>query len=176
MSAHRAFATPVTIAAAVLSLAVARPQQSGSQWAAAPAPESVQAFVKAALTDRLQANDIPDSKLLDRSKPIGISTALPQAHMTLTSAALPSVRGYELFLLSPADAQAAANRDAKTIAFISVDQPAIDAASATLQIGVDIVLPDKSGQWKACCCTGKAEFRRTPDGWAFVKWSGIVCA
>jgi hypothetical protein len=175
MNRYRAFVTLVGVAAAVASIAAAPARQSGSQWAPATAPEPIQAFVKAALADRFRAKDIPDLQMLDASQPIGIRTVMPQARLTLTDA-VPAVDGYRFFLLSPADAQAAADKDAKPIAFVTVDQPAITGDSATISIGVDMALPAGSRLVKLCCCTGSAEFRRGPAGWTFVKWSTMVCS
>jgi len=163
------------LVAAVVSI-TADSRQTHAQGAVVVAPDSVQEFVKAALADRLRANDIPDLKVLDSSRPIGIRDVMPEAGERLESAAVPAVGSYRFFLLSPADAQAAADRDSTPVAFLTVDRPIISGDSATIVIGVDLTLPRTSHQVKLCCCTGSAEFQRTDRGWTFVKWSGMVCS
>jgi hypothetical protein len=162
----------VAAAATILSIGAARP----SQQASAAAPDGVQAFVKAALTDRFQANDIPDFKILGTSYRIAIRSTMPEAAMTLTDAALPAVNGYQFFLLSPADAQTAADRRHESVSFITVDRPRIEGDRASIWLGVDVAEPADSNMIWLCCCRGEAEFRRTSRGWSFVKWGTTRCS
>ena len=136
----------------------------------------VQQFVRAALTDRLRANDVPDLNLLQSSRRIGVRDVMPKAHLLLQESALPELDPYQLFLLSPADAQAMADRRAATIPFITIDQPSIDGDRATISLGVDIATPSNPRVIKLCCCTGQAEFHRSGGGWTFVKWLTTVCS
>ena len=111
----------VVLAATIVALASVCIAQERT-WLPPP-PAEVQAFVRAALTDRFRANDIPDLKLLDATRPIGVRTVMPQARLMLIEQALPVMDGYEFFLISAADAQAAADREGKPVAFVTVDQP-----------------------------------------------------
>ena len=138
------------------------------------ASDEVQAFVRAALADRLRANDIPDGNLL-QSRRVGVRSVMPQAHLALNETALPQVT-YELFLQSPAEAQAEADRRNTPVAFLIVDSPAINGDTATLTLGVDMATPRSSHLVKLCCCAGTAEYQRSGSTWVFVKWSSIVCS
>ena len=169
--------TPAILLALCLSVPMAAGglAQTPPHPAAPFAPDELQTFVRAALADRLQANDLPDKNLLHAPR-IGVRDMMPQAHLTLREAALPAVDGYDLFLLSPSDAQAEADRRKTSVAFITVDEPVIAGDTATIWLGVDIAVPSQSGLVKLCCCSGKAEFRRAGNSWTFVKWSGVVCS
>ena len=159
---------------AALLVASASLAQAPSRASLPLAPDDVQAFVRAALADRLRGNDIPDGNLL-QSRRIGVRDVMPQAHLALKEMALPQVT-YELFLQSPADAQAEADRRNAPVAYLIVDDPIITGDAATLWLGVDTAIPRASGLLKLCCCTGKAEYRRVDDSWVFVKWSSMVCS
>jgi hypothetical protein len=167
-------------AASVLAMAGVGAQTAGQTWSRpADYPQAsadIQAFVRDALTDRLRANDVPDMGMLHWSQPIGVRAVMPQAQLTLSESALPKVDKYEFVLLSPADAQARADRANEAFPFLVVDQPVIGATTATLWLGVDIALPRAQHAVKQCCCAGRAEFRRTSGGWTFAKWLQQVCS
>ena len=169
-------ATAVFVAAFAITAAAPAARAGREQTWTQPASDEIQALVRAALEDRLRANDIPDLNLLQGSRRIGVRGVMPRAQRSLSDSALPRLDGYELFLLSPADAQGAADRRNETIEFITVDDPAVGPERATIWIGVDTAVPAKSGLIKLCCCTGQAEFRRNGDGWTFVKWVSMVCS
>jgi hypothetical protein len=164
--------------AAAFLIAVSAPAAPASQevtWPQPAAPE-IQAFVRSALDDRLRANDIPDLKLLQGSRHISVRNVMPRAQRSLSESALPQIEGYDVVLVSPAEAQATADRRNETVEFITVDDAIVGPSTATIEIGVDRAVPRTSGLIKLCCCTGQAEFRRSAGGWAFVKWASIVCS
>jgi len=156
--------------------APAGPAQAPDSGAMRVAPDEVQAFVRAALENRLRANDVPDLNLAAGSHRLAVRDSMPRAHLILKEAALPEVEGYQLYLLSAAEAQAEADRHNASVLFIAVDEPSINGDSATIWLGVDTAVPSQSGLIKLCCCTGKAEFRRSASSWHFVKWSTMVCS
>jgi quercetin dioxygenase-like cupin family protein len=140
------------------------------------AAPDVQQFVRMALMDRVRANDVPDLNLLHASHRIAVRDVMPTAHLALNESALPQLDPYHFFLLSPADAQAVADRRKQTMPFLTVDQPSIDGDTATVWLGVDIAAPADPNMIRLCCCTGRAEFRRSGGGWAFVKWLVTICS
>jgi hypothetical protein len=174
MDVHRTLLSALVIASAVVSDGAFAPSAL-RQWSST-APEPVQSFVRASLADRFRAGDIPDLKILDASRRIGVRSVMPEAHQTLTDAALPVVEGYQFFLLSPDDAQATADREKKNVTFVTVDLPEPDSDPATIVIGVGMIVPRHSGVITLCCCAGKAEFRRAHDAWTFAKWSYVRCS
>jgi hypothetical protein len=138
-------------------------QSPGPQQAVPPAPADVQAFVREALHERLDANQVPDVDVSAASTRVAIREEMPAAHMKLTSDALPHRDGVVFYLLSTAAAQAQADRTRIDVFFLIVDSPHIDGGTASLQIGSDIVIHhDPSRQIiKMCCCEDRAKFRRS---------------
>ena len=149
---------------------------AGAQPTPTPeAPQQIQILVKQALEDRLAANNIPDLNLARSQARIAIRQDMPRSDMSLTSEALPHVEGYEFYLSSAANLQADADRTARDIFFITVDQPSIENDTATISIGTDIVFPQAPTRFKLCCCVGTGQFHK--DGvWTFVKWARLICS
>ncbi|HEX5214588.1 MAG TPA: hypothetical protein VFV98_03955 [Vicinamibacterales bacterium] len=153
----------------VVALSLIRPQAN-----VAPSAD-IESLIKQALEDRLAANDIPDGILVGRTKRIPILETMPRTGTRLTSRALPQREGAEFYLLSSKDAQAEADRTARDVPYIFVDQPSIDGEIGSLAIGVDFVMPRDKKVAKSCCCTGVGQFKRVAGTWTFLKWVRMIC-
>jgi hypothetical protein len=140
------------------------------------APEEVERLVRQALEDRIAAQDIPDGNLLRNATKTAIREEMPRSGLKLSRGAVPQLQGFEFYLISEATAQGEADKTRRPVYFITVDVPSIAGETATISIGVDLVLPRDSADVKLCCCTGSAEFRRLENRWKFVKWASTVCS
>ena len=153
-----------------------------AQDTAAPSPANrtagieIQAFVRQALEDRLEAGNLPDGNLLRNSTRVALREEMPAAGMKLGSEALPRRKEYEFYLISTAAAQSEADKIGKPVYFIIVDQASVGEDTATALLGVDLVLPRDSTMTKLCCCRGVAQFRRIAGRWTFVTWANRVCS
>ncbi|MEZ5288407.1 MAG: hypothetical protein R2712_27095 [Vicinamibacterales bacterium] len=146
-------------------------RSSGLSHPAAPA--AVQRFVRAALSDRIAANDFPDHSLLRSEDPIIIRSEMPAARAALTQAALPTGRRFAL--MSVEDLQVYADRVRRPVYFIAVDTPEIDGDRGQVWLGVEVVAP-RPGWVSLCCCRGGARFERSgADTWQFVDWYLLEC-
>lgn len=142
-----------------------------------PAPDNIQAFVRAALEDRLAARSLPDLGLLGQDKRIAIRADMRVAGSRLDDRALPQVPGYEFYMISTAAVTAQAARTKTEIAFVTVDRPEIrDNGEATIWLGVDTADPPDPRSVKLCCCDGEARFRRVDGRWTFVEWGVTRCS
>jgi hypothetical protein len=95
----------------------------------------------------------------------------------MTGVAVPKLPNTTFELLSFREAETIAKHTGREVAFIRVDAPRIEGASAAIVLGVDIASPPDTDMVKMCCCTGRAELRRAAgDRWVFVKWSQTTCS
>jgi hypothetical protein len=161
----------VLVAAAVLSIVHAHTaavqENSPPSQAHAATPET-NALIRQVLADRIPAKDIPDYGLLRGAKRIAVRSDLVRVY--LGQDALPVLEGYELRLISTADAQAEADRTQALVHFIAIDNLQIAGDTAGLWIGVDFTMPSDSKGVKMCCCSRSLEYRRVDDRWVFVRW------
>ena len=148
---------------------------SAQATAVSPATEDVESLVRQALEDRFRARNIPDIGLLGNSTKIAVRQEMPSAGARLSDKALPQVEGLQFFLITEADAQAAADRTGGPVHFVTVDRPSITDASASLAMGVDVVFARKPDVIKLCCCSGEGTFRLVNGRWSFAAWAKIVC-
>jgi len=128
----------------------------------------VNAVIRQMLADRIPAKDIPDYGLLRGAKRIAVRSDLVGFH--LGQDALPVLEGYELRLISTADAQAEADRTQVLVHFLAIDNLQIAGDTAGLWIGVDFTMPSDHKGVKMCCCSRSLEYRRVDDRWVFVRW------
>jgi len=147
-----------------------------AQSSARLATADIELLVKQALENRFDARDLPDRNLLGTLTRIAVREEMPGARLRLGSGALPQREGYEFYIVSEAWAQAEANRTGQAVPFIAVDQPVITGDIATISLGVDLAVRQIPNRVKLCCCTGRGRFSRVNGQWAFVAWSGIICA
>jgi hypothetical protein len=141
------------------------------------APDDIQAFVRAALEDRLAARSLPDLGLLGQDKRIAIREEMRVAASRLDDRALPHLAGYEFYMISTAAATTQAARTKNSIAFVTVDRPDIrNNDEATVWLGVDTADPPDPRSVKLCCCDGQARFRRVDGRWTFVEWGVTRCS
>jgi len=140
------------------------------------ASQGVNIFVKQALEDLLERRALPDGNLLLNSTRIAVRSDLPRSAMRLGSEALPERPGLNFYLLSPAAAQLEANRSKQSVYLITVDSPKLVQDSATLSVGIDLVVPSDPKVAVMCCCTGHGEFRRVDGRWRFTQWLSMICA
>jgi len=145
-------------------------QDPPSAGTAATASPEIETFVREALRDRLAAADIPDMRLIRRSdgKPILVRADLPASRIQITSRALPSVADTELVLITLAEAQRVVTRTGQPLHLLAVDHVSIRESTATVWLGVDLLVP--TGSVKMCCCEREAHFRKQDGGWTFERW------
>jgi hypothetical protein len=141
------------------------------------APPDVQAFVREALQDRLNADAIPDFHLLAHSPRVALRAEMPVTGLRLTEVALPRHERVDFYLLSTAVAQAQADRAGQDVFFVIVDLPEIHGETASLKMGSDVVIHrDPSRQMiKMCCCDGIAVFDKVDGKWVFARWERMIC-
>lgn len=96
--------------------------------------------------------------------------------MRLGIEALPERPGLSFHLQSRSDAQAAATRSKQAVHLITVYDPVVIQGSATLSVGLELVVPSDPKVVVMCCCTGHGEFTRVDGRWRFSKWLGMICA
>ena len=152
------------IAAAALSIAHAH---TAAVQENSPPPE-INTLIHQVLADRIPANDIPDYGLLRGAKRIAVRSDL--VRFRLGHAALPVLEGYELRLISTADAQAEADRTQALVHFIAIDNLQVAGDTASLWLGVDFTMPSDRKGVKTCCCSRALEYRRVDSRWVFVRW------
>jgi len=162
--------------AAAVALAVASLGSASRPQALRPLGPDLAALVHDAIADRFSAGDIPDLNLIEDRKHVLVLNEMRTARLRLTPDALPQSEKTTFDLISLEEAETQASRSQRALAYIAVDEPQIDGAVATLSIGVDIATPRLAGMVKLCCCSGRGEFRRTPDGWIFQKWGQMTCS
>ena len=129
-----------------------------------------EAFVREALHDRLLAGDIPDIQLIRRAegKPVFVRAELPESRLQITSRALPSVAGTELSLITLAEARQVVSRSGQSLHLIAIDRVRVEESTATLWLGVDLLVP--AGVVKMCCCEREALFKKRDSAWIFERW------
>lgn len=162
----------------MLSLALTAPAAGGRQATAVPqaAPPEINILVKEVLEDLLQRGAMPDGNLLVNSRRIAVRSDLPRAAMRLDNEALPERPGLSFYFLSRSDAQSEANRSKQRVHLITVDSPEFAQNSATLSVGIELVVPSEPKVVVMCCCTGHGEFSRVDGRWRFTKWLGMICS
>lgn len=161
----------VLMAAAMLSIADAHAvavQENSQPLPTQAATSEINSLIHQLLPDRIPAKDIPDYGLLRGATRIAVRSDL--GRFRLGQAALPVLEGYELRLLSTADAQAEADRTRAFIHFIAIENVQIAGDTASLWIGVDFTMPSDHKGVKMCCCSRALEYRRIDDRWVFVRW------
>jgi len=170
MTGGRIAITAVLTVAVVLSTARAQPRSAFPE-----ASVEIQDLVRDAIADSFQAGDIPDIDLLPDGNHVFVLRELGGAQLQLTDRALPVLRKAHFTLISAGDAHAMAARTGRDVVYIAVDSPQINGDTAAISLGVDFV-PAHTGSVKMCCCSGRAQFSKTPEGWTFVKWISITCS
>jgi hypothetical protein len=146
--------------------------ESSSQAQAAAG--DVHALIRQVLADRIGAKDIPDYGLLSGAKRIPVRSDGVGFPLPLGKAALPVLEGYELRLISTAEAQAEAERTQANVHFIAIEHLKISGDIASLWIGVDFAMAPNPNAVKMCCCAQSLEYRRAKDRWIFVRWGDQV--
>jgi hypothetical protein len=142
-----------------------------------PTVSEVNAVIRQVLADRIAAKDIPDSGLLRGTQRIAVRSDGLGIRLTLGKDALPALEGYELRLISTAEAQAEAERTQANVHFIAIERLAIRGDAANLWIGVDFAMPSNPKSVKLCCCSRSLEYRRAADRWVFARWGeGFQCS
>ena len=141
-----------------------------------PAPPEVELLVRQALEDVIATRKLPDHNLLRDTASVAIRDDMRASSLALGRGSLPRVDGYEFRLVSEAAAQAESDTTRQNVHYITVDRPSIDGDTATLSLGVALLVPRDSNIAKLCCCTALGQFRRMRDRWTFVKWLRLVCA
>ena len=116
-----------------------------------PTVNDVNAVIRQVLADRIVAKDIPDYGLLRGTQRIAVRADGLGSRLTLGKDALPALEGYELRLISTAEAQAEAERAQAPVHFIAIERFGIRGDAASLWIGVD----GDSSRW--CQCRGLSE-------------------
>lgn len=162
----------VLIAAALLGSVHARAaavqENNPPSQAQAAAARDINTLIRQVLADRIPAKDIPDYGLLRGAKRITVRSDF--VRFSLGQDALPALEGYELRLISTAEAPAEAERTQTNVYFIAIENLQIGADTAGLWIGVDFAMPSDPKQVKMCCCSRSLEYRRVGDRWVFLRW------
>jgi hypothetical protein len=152
-------------------------QSTGQAHEMAVAPPDVLALVRDALQQRLNANAIPDFDVTRAAKRVPIREEMPLARMRLNETVLPHVDGVQFYLLSTATAQAQADAAREDVIILIVDSPQIRDATATLLLGMDLVLwhDPAHERLKLCCCDHTAEFTKRDNRWVFLRTGNMTC-
>lgn len=134
-------------------------------------------FVRDVLRNRIAAGAIPDVRIVPGSgQRIRVRADPPRASFKLTPAALPTIPGVELELVSLAEAEAEAARSGERVRFITVRVEELEEHRGTVWIGGNIVFPPTSRLISACCCIDHVAFVKQGDAWVFEGNLGSVCA
>ena len=164
----------VLIAAAMLSSVHARAatvqENTPPLQAQADAARDLNALIRQVLADRIPVKDIPDYGLLQGAKRIAVRSDDVGRGLALGKDALPALEGYELRLISTAEARAEAERTQPFVFFIAIERLQIQGDTASLWIGVDFTMPPDPKSAKTCCCSRSLEYRQIEDRWVFVRW------
>jgi hypothetical protein len=138
-----------------------------------PAPQEVDAFVRAALSDRFAAGDIPDQNLVADHNPIYLFDEMERSAYQLSPAALPEVAGRRFALVTRTQARDIAYGRGG-ICLLEVDGVELSGDRARLRIGVS-AYPDVTKSLMYGGGSAEAEFRRGTDGkWIFATWGPIL--
>jgi hypothetical protein len=144
-----------------------------------PAKEAIESLIAArAILDMNLIKDHTHVPILETVGQMSVPTKLSRA-------AISNVAGYGFYLTSSGALSAEADRTGATLFFLMVDgirmnPPSplarITDASASVVVGVDLVLPSSSKAVKTCCCVSSFEFKLTNDHWVFVKRGSTICS
>jgi hypothetical protein len=160
----------VALLSCVHARAAAVQENTPASQAQAAAARDINALVRQVLADRIPAKDIPDFGLLRGEKRIAVRSDL--VPVPLGQDALPTLEGYELRLISTAEAHAEAERTQASVFFINIENlRMLGGDAAGLRMGVDFAMPADPKRFKMCCCSRSLAYRRIEDRWVFLGWS-----
>lgn len=163
---------------AVMAVALAAPPVRGQPGAGrAPCSGEAVAVVKAALRHALvDARDLPDLELVERSGPVRIWSQLWGGGCLLGDAVVPAPGRRTHALVGPEEARDLANRRGGPVAFVRAGDVAVAGAEASVWLGVSLQLADGAGHGATCCCGAQMFLRRTGRAWVFSRWGEVYCA
>ncbi|HET9371074.1 MAG TPA: glycoside hydrolase family 3 N-terminal domain-containing protein [Vicinamibacterales bacterium] len=137
------------------------------------ASPDLQAFVREALEDRLDAGELLNEGLRGRTTGIPVEPSIPRSRVRIGPAALPRRDGFQFLLTTLEAAQLEADIARTPLYMLAIDAVTLSDGTASIWIGSNIVV--SSGSFPACCCRREAHFRRDQGRWVFVRWGETLC-
>ena len=118
----------------------------------------------------------PDFGMVSEETPILLRSEVRAPACALSDSGLFGGIREGFMLRSTGQLQADADASRKAQVFVVVQSVNISANSATVRLGVDLLLPRSSTNIKLCCCESEAVLSRIADQWQFSRWGAGVCS